>query len=117
MMDELYTHESSSALSSAPAPTNQPGVKFRASSVAVFSLCNERRRRHLINAAGVEVLHASFIHEFHDDPIDTTRVAQSIHAMPGFRDDHVPAVWQIFCDFLAALWWRDRVDVTGEDQH
>src|SRR6478752_7340180 len=82
-----------------------------------LSLCNKRRRRHVPDATDVEIVRASFVHEVDDDAIDTTRVAQSIHAMAGFRDDDVAAVRQIFCDFLAALRWRDRVKVTRKDQH
>jgi hypothetical protein len=52
----------------------------------------ERRRRHSLNAARIEILRASVVHELDDEPIDTFLVAQSIHAMTGLWHDHVTTV-------------------------
>ena len=53
----------------------------------------ERRRPHSLDAARVEIFGTSLVHEVDDDPINTTGVVQSIHAMAGFRDEDVAAVW------------------------
>ena len=47
-----------------------------------LSLCNERRRRHSINAARVEIVRASFVHEVDDDAINTT-ARRSVHPRHG----------------------------------
>jgi hypothetical protein len=77
----------------------------------------KRRRRHSLDAAGVEIFGASFVYEIDDDAINTTRVVQSIYTMAGLPNYDMPTVRQIFCDLLATLRWRNRIEVAGKNQH
>ena len=72
-------------------------------------LRHEGRRRHSLNAARIKIFRVAFFQKFDRDPIDTTRILQSINAVAGLGDNDMSAVGQMPGNLFAVIWWRDRI--------
>lgn len=80
------------------------------------SRCNallrrERRRLHFLHAAYIEIFGVAFIQKLDRNPIDTTRVRQTINTVTGLWNDDMSAVRQMPGHLFAVLWRCDRVHV------
>src|SRR5262249_48525096 len=69
----------------------------------------ERRRRHPVYTAHVQIFCVRTSDELQNDFVEAARICKTVDAVRRLRDDDVPAVRQVTRNFLAALRRRYRI--------